>query len=165
MLDSMAKLLESVASSVEGAPTLDLDAQVRRLDDDARRLTLVARPLTRHVGWGSTSPRTARKLRLYIAAVSQCRALVIAVQRRPPSAPTASAAAARAIAEAVRALTALPPGSVVPNAVEALASGEHALFADPEAASHTDPVVRHLHHLAATLTQVAQMPSLASSSH
>ena len=164
MLDSMATLLESVASSAEGAPSLDLDAQVRRLDDDARRLTLVARPLTRHVGWGSTSPRTARRLRLYIAAVSQCRALVIAVQRRPPSAPTASAAAARAIAEAVRALSALPPGSVVPDAMEPLATGEHALFADPEVASHTDPVVRHLHHLAGTLTQVAQKPNSASSS-
>ena len=164
MLDSMATLLESVASYAEGVQDVDLDAQVRRLDDDARRLALVARPLTRHVGWGSTSSRTARRLRLYVAAVSQCRALVIAVQRRPPSAPMATAAAARAIAEAARALSALPPGSAVPAAVEPLASGDHALFADPAAASHTDPVVRHLHHLAATLTQVARMPSLAISS-
>jgi hypothetical protein len=43
-----------------------------------------------------------------------------------------------------------------------LARGDHALFADPAAASHSDPVVRHLHHLAATLTQVAQLPSLTS---
>ncbi|MCW2846628.1 MAG: hypothetical protein JWR90_602 [Marmoricola sp.] len=164
MLDSMATLLESVASTLEGAPSPDLDSQVRRLDDDARRLALVARPLTRHVGWGSTSPRTARRLRLYIAAVSQCRALVIAVQRRPPSAPTASAAAARAIAEAARALSLLPPGSVVPDAVEPLATGQHALFADAGAASHTDPVVRHLHHLAGTLTQVAQAASVPAPS-
>jgi uncharacterized membrane protein YccC len=163
MLDSMATLLESVASSAEGTPSADLDGQMRRLDDDARRLALVARPLTRHVGWGSSSPRTARRLRLYIAAVSQCRALVIAVQRRPPTAPTATAAAARALAEAARALSALPPGSVVPGAVEPLVDGEHALFADPGAAAHTDPVVRHLHHLAGTLTEVAQTSSLASS--
>ena len=163
MLESMATLLESVASYAEGAPVVDLDAQVRRLDEDARKLTLVARPLTRQVGWGSTSPRTARRLRLYVAAVSQCRALVIAVQRRPPSAPQASAAAARAIAEAARALRALPPGAAVPDAVEPLASGDHALFADPDAASHTDPVVRHLHHLAATLAQVAEVPAAASS--
>jgi hypothetical protein len=163
MLDSMATLLESVASYADGASGVDLDAQVRRLDDDLRRLALVARPLTRQVGWGSTSPRTARRLRLYVAAVSQCRALVLAVQRRPPSAPTASAAAARAIAEAARALSAQPPGAVVPDAVEPLASGDHALFADLTAASHTDPVVRHLHHLAATLTQVARMRSLGSS--
>jgi uncharacterized membrane protein YccC len=164
MLDSMATLLESVASYAEGARDADLDSQVRRLDDDARRLALVARPLTRQVGWGSTSPRTARRLRLYVAAVSQCRALVIDVQLRAPSAPTASAAAARAIAEAARALSALPPGVAVPDAVEPLASGDHALFADPAAASHTDPVVRHLHHLAATLTHVARIPSPASSS-
>jgi uncharacterized membrane protein YccC len=163
MLASMATLLESVASYAEGALGVDLDAQVRRLDDDARQLALVARPLTRHLGWGSNSPRTARRLRLYIAAVSQCRALVLAVQRRPPSAPAASAAAARAIAEAARALSALPPGSVVPDAVEPLASGEHVLFADPDVASHTDPVVRHLHHLAATLTQVAEKAPLSSS--
>jgi uncharacterized membrane protein YccC len=163
MLEAMATLLESVASSAEGAPSADLDAQVRRLDDDARRLTLVARPLTRHIGWGSASTRTARRLWLYVAAVSQCRALVIAVQRRPPSAPAACASAARAIAQAARALSALPPGSVVPDAVEPLADGEHALFSDPDVASHTDPVIRHLHHLAATLTQVAQSPSTAFS--
>ena len=163
MLASMATLLESVAAYAEGAASVDLDAQVRRLDDDARQLALVARPLTRHVGWRSTSPRAAGRLRLYIAAVSQCRALVIAVQRRPPSAPTASAAAARAIAEAARALRALPPGSAVPDAVQPLASGEHALFADPAVANHTDPVVRHLHHLAATLTQAAGKPPLVSS--
>jgi len=164
MLNSMATLLESVASYADGARNVDLDAQVRRLDDDARQLALVARPLTRQVGWGSSSPRTARRLRLYVAAVSQCRALVLAVQRQPPSAPMATAAAARGIAEAVRALSALPPGVAVPDAVEPLASGDHALFTDPAAASHADPVVRHLHHLAATLTQVARIPSLASSS-
>jgi Fusaric acid resistance protein-like len=163
MLTSMANLLESVATYADGAPNVDLDAQVRRLDDDARQLALVARPLTRQLGWGSTSPRTARRLHLYVAAVSQCRALAIAVQRRPPSAPTASAAAARAIAQAVFALRALPPGFAVPDAVEPLASGDHALFSDPAAASHTDPVVRCLHRLAGTLTQVAQTPSPASS--
>jgi uncharacterized membrane protein YccC len=162
MLDSMATLLESVASYADGARSIDLDAQVRRLDDDARQLALVARPLTRQIGWGSASPRTARRLRLYIAAVSQCRALVLAVQGRPPSAAAAAAAAARAIAEAVHALSALPPGAAVPEAADPLARGDHALFADPAAASHSDPVVRHLHHLAATLTQVAQLPSLTS---
>jgi len=156
MLDSMATLLDSVASCLEGAPDHVLDAQVRRLDDDARRLTLVARPLTRQVGWGSTSPRTARRLGLYVAAVSQCRALVVALQRRPATAPEASADAARALARAVRALAGQPPGSAVPDAEEPLATGEHVLLAAPGAAAHADPVIRHLHHLAATLTQVAQ---------
>ena len=156
MLSSMAALLESVASYAEGVRVVDLDAQARRLDDDARRLALVARPLTRQVGWGGSSPRTARRLGLYVAAVSQCRSLVLALQRRPPAAPEAYAAAARSIAEAARALSSLPPGSTVPEAEEPLASGDHALFVDPAAASHDDPVVRHLHHLAATLTQVAR---------
>lgn len=87
---------------------------------------------------------------------------MIDVRRRPGSAQTAVAAAARALAEAVRALSALPPGSVVADAMEPLAGGDHALFAGPTAASHTDPVVRDLHHLAGTLTQVAQTPSLAN---
>lgn len=156
MLESMATLLESVAATAEGGSGLDLDAQVRRLDSDARQLALVARPLTRRLGWGSTSVRTGRRLSLYIAAVSQCRALVIATQTRPLSAPVAAAAAARAIAEAARALRTQPPGSAVPEAVAPLDSGELALFAGPDATTHTDPVVRHLHHLAATLTQVAQ---------
>lgn len=162
MLGSMAKLLESVAAVAEGAHGVDLDAQVRRLDDDARRLALVARPLTRQVGWGSDSPRTARRLRLYVAAVSQCRALVVALQRRAPASPRATAAAASAIAEAVEALRTLPPGSPVPAAVRPLADGDQALFSDPAAAAKVDPVVRHLHHLAATLTQVAQAHPLAA---
>lgn len=158
MLGSMAGLLESVASYADGAEVHDLDAQVRRLDDGARRLALIARPLTRQVawGWGSASPRTARRLRLYVAAVSQCRALVVALQHAPPSAPDATAAAARSIAQAVRAMAERPPGAAVPEAEVPLHDGDHALFVDPAAASHDDPVVRHLHHLAATLTQLAQ---------
>lgn len=162
MLESMAALLESVAASAEGSTGLDLDAQVRRLDNDARQVALVARPLTRQLGWGSTSARAGRRLTLYIAAVSQCRALVMATQQRPLSAPTATAAAARAIAEAARALSALPPGSDVPDAVAPLESGEHALFTGSDVTVHTDPVVRHLHHLAATLSQVARLGASAT---
>jgi hypothetical protein len=51
----------------------------------------------------------------------------------------------------------------VPDAVEPLVSGDLALFAETDAVAHAYPVVRHLHHLADTLGQVAQAPSLASS--
>ncbi|NHA69289.1 FUSC family protein [Phycicoccus flavus] len=158
MLSSMVALLEGVATRAEGGPVPDLDARVRRLDDDARRLALVARPLTRQVGWGGAGPRTARRLRLYIASVSQCRALVVALQRRPAVAPDAVAAAARSIVRALRAIAELPPGSVVPDADEPLADADHLLFRDP-AASDEDPAVRHLHHLAATLLQVVRTTS------
>lgn len=154
LLETMASLLTTIAAYAEGSPGQGLDAQVRRLDDDARRLALVARPLTRSLGWG-TSPRTAHRLRLYLAAVAQCRSLAFAVQQHPPSAPGATASAARALAEAAGHLARQGPGEPVPDAVEPIATGDLVLFTDPAAASHTDPVVRTLHHLAATLIEVA----------
>ncbi|KRE63513.1 FUSC family protein [Nostocoides sp. Soil756] len=168
MLTSMIALLDGVgeqAASGPGASTgvaaVDLDARVRRLDDDARRLALVARPLTRQIGWGGAGPRTARRLRLYVAAVSQCRALVVAVQRRPLVAPDAIGAAVAHLAEALRAISQQPPGAAVPAAEDPLAEADHLLFQDA-AASDDDPVVRHLHHLAATLLQVVHTTTASS---
>ena len=172
MLTSMVALLEAVASMVEGRAdtpggaggrggAAGLDARVRRLDDDARRLALVARPLTRQVGFGGAGPRTARRLRLYVAAVSQCRALVVDVQHGPLEVPGSVAAAARSLAAGVEAIRALPPGSEVPDAEDPLIGADRVLFDDPDA-SDDDPVVRHLHHLSATLLQVVRTTSGAT---
>lgn len=160
MLASMVALLDGVGERASGS-AVDLDARVRRLDDDARRLALVARPLTRQVGFGGAGPRTARRLRLYVAAVSQCRALVVAVQRRPLVAPQATAAAVAHLAVALRAIAQQPPGSAVPAAEEPLAEADHLLFRDA-AASDDDPVVRHLHHLTATLLHVVHTTTVSS---
>lgn len=166
MLVAMAAVLDEAASyaaSEEHAGAgARLDALTRTLDDRARRLALVARPLTTVLAVGGSSPRTRRRLGLYVTAVSQCRALTLALQRAPLAAPEATAAAARALAAAVRALTTAPPGAPVPAAATPLADGDLALFGDPAAARADDPVVRHLHHLGSTLSQVAETASTAT---
>lgn len=175
MLTAMIDFLEEAAQYAEdtaagrttrqpgaGSGALRLDACTRTLDDRARRLALVTRPLTRPLVMGSSSPRTRHRLALYIIAVSQCRALSLALQRRPQSATAPAARAARAVAEAARALMAQPPGAAVPAAERPLADGDLALFGDPASALADDPVVRHLRHLASTLSQVAQTPATAA---
>jgi len=167
MLDSMQELLEGVAAYAEGSAGRGagagarLDALTRALDDRARRLALVARPLVRPLVVGNSSPRTRRRLTLYVTAVSQCRALALAVQR-DVAAPGATAAAARALSRAAHALSEQEPGAKVPAAEEPLRDGDLALFGDRAAASADDPVIRHLHHLAATLTQVSQTTPVSS---
>ncbi len=175
MLTAMIDFLEEAARYAEdtaagrttrqrgpGSGALRLDACTRALDDRARKLALVTRPLTRPLVMGNSSPRTRRRLGLYIAAVSQCRALSLALQRRPESATVPAATAARAVAEAARALMARPPGAAVPAAERPLADGDLALFGDRASARADDPVVRSLHHLASTLSQVAQTPATAA---
>jgi len=166
MLESMQDLLEEVARAADrGGPQpgggARLDALTRTLDDRARRLALVARPLLRPLVVGNSSPRTRRRLSLYVTAVSQCRALALAVQR-DLAAPEATAAAARALSRAAHALSEQEPGAKVPAAEEPLRDGDLALFGDRSAASADDPVIRHLHHLAATLTQVSQTTPVSS---
>lgn len=166
VLDAMATVLDEAAAYAGSDDHVGsgarLDALTRALDDRARRLALVAAPLTKPLAVGSSSPRTRRRLGLYVSAVSQCRALTLALQRAPLAAPQATAAAARALADAARALAAEPPGAAAPGAVIPLGLGELALFGDPAAARDDDPVVRHLHHLGATLRQVAQTGDPAS---
>ena len=158
MLEAMGELLEAVAQYAESpvGRRPQLDGLTRALDDRARRLALVARPLTRPLVLGNSSPRTRQRLLLYIAGVSQCRALTLSLQARPVEAPEAVATAARALARAVESLAAQEPGAEVPDAEEPLDHGSIALFGAPGAARDDDPVVRHLHHLGATLTQVAR---------
>jgi hypothetical protein len=55
-----------------------------------------------------------------------------------------------------------PPGAAVPEAERPLADGDLALFGDEASAHADDPVVRSLHHLGSTLSQVAQTPATAA---
>ena len=82
LLESLRELLEAVATYAGGG-RVDLDGLVRALDDRARRIALVARPLTRPLVLGHSPRRTRHRLGLYVTAVTQSRALVEAVQRRP----------------------------------------------------------------------------------
>ncbi|TIC84418.1 FUSC family protein [Nocardioides sp. GY 10127] len=133
----------------------DLDALVRVVDDKARRVALVARPLARSLPSGTVSRGTRRRLGLYVAAVSQCRALVLSLQEAPPAHPGATASAATALAEGLRALTATRIGEKAPDAEEPLSRGGLVLFAGPDADRDDDPVVRHLHHLTSSLGELA----------
>ena len=86
LLEALRELLEGVAAYAGGA-RVDLDALTRALDDRARRIALVARPLTRPLVLGHSPRRTRRRLGLYVTAVTQARALVVALQRRPVTHP------------------------------------------------------------------------------
>ncbi|MCW2792653.1 MAG: hypothetical protein JWO76_1751, partial [Nocardioides sp.] len=155
LLVTLEALLVGVASYA-GGERVDLDALSRALDDRARRVALVAKPLVGPLGRGSASRRTRRRLGLYVAAVAQARALVLSLQRRAVARPDTIVAAARALADAVRALLSADIGEGAPHAGEPLWRSDVALFGDHESARDGDPVVRHLHHLGATLTELAE---------
>nr|WP_281381008.1 FUSC family protein [Nocardioides panaciterrulae] len=155
LLESLRELLEGVAKFADGE-RVDLDGLVRALDDRARRIALVARPLTRPLVLGHSPRRTRRRLGLYVTAVTQCRALVEAAQRRPLEDPAVTVAAARALADAVSALLATGMGAGAPAAEHPLRRSDVALFRDHRSARDEDPVIRHLHHLGATLTEIAE---------
>ena len=155
LLTALGELLEGVASYVEGG-RVDLDALTRALDDRVRRLQLVARPLTRPLVLGNHSPRTRHRLGLYVAGVSQARALTVALQRRPVGDPATTATAARALAEAATRIADATPGGAAPDAQEPLVRGDVALFGEPSGGRSADPVLRQLHHLNATLGELAE---------
>jgi uncharacterized membrane protein YccC len=145
LLTAMARLLDGVASYSEGE-RVDLDALSREVDDRSRRLVLVARPMTRAVTGGSQGARTRHRLRLVVAAVSQARALTVALRRGPLTDPTATATNARCLSEIARrvvetAPAPVPAGRTPPERV---------------ASRHRDPVLRHLAHLEVTLTEIAE---------
>jgi hypothetical protein len=65
-------------------------------------------------------------------------------------------AAACALADAVTALLPADVGEAAPAAEDPLRRSDVALFRDHRSARDEDPVIRHLHHLGATLTALAE---------
>ena len=154
VLACLADLLDAVAGYAEGT-RVDLDALTRALDDRTRGLLLVARPLTRPLVVGNSSPRSRRRLGLYTSAVAQARALVVHVQTRPLADPAVVAEASRALAEAARALTRAGVGAAAPEAEGSLERGDLALFRERSPLGVPDPALRQLYYLDGTLTAVA----------
>lgn len=162
LLGALVGLLEGAASYAEGN-RVDLDGLTRALDDRARRLLLVARPLAGPLFLGSSGSRTRWRLSLFGAAVSQARALALDLQQRPSPETDEDrpmshsvAAASRWLAEAARRMVGMRLGDCAPEVVEPLTPSDRALFGARAAAHDADPVVRHLHHLSATLGQLAE---------
>ena len=156
LLTGLSEMLTGAAAYAEGT-RVDLDPLTRTLDDQARRLTLVYRPLVRPLIPGNSSTGSRRRLQLYVAAVSQCRALSLALQQRPlPDADVAPAA--RALAQAALELTTAGIGQSTPEAEAELQAGDRALF-EHTTGRDDDAAVRHLHHLSATLGQIARSGS------
>ncbi|MGN6332054.1 MAG: FUSC family protein [Motilibacteraceae bacterium] len=101
LLESLAELLDGVADTVAGhGEPRDLDALSRGLDDRARRLELVSRPLTRPLVWGNQSQQTRHRLGLYLSTAVYARGLVVAVRRAHGTVSTAVPDTARALAAA-----------------------------------------------------------------
>ncbi|RLV47890.1 FUSC family protein [Nocardioides mangrovicus] len=155
---AMRDLLLGASTCAEGR-RVDLDAATRVLDDRARRMALVARPMVRPFGVGAgANRRMRRRMELIVVAVSQCRALTVAMNRDGVHDVASVAAACRSLAEAMDVLSAVALGSGAPEAGIPLLEGDRALFA--VGGSSEEAVVRHLHHLSATLFQLAESDPL-----
>ncbi|WP_134736015.1 FUSC family protein [Amycolatopsis sp. CFH S0078] len=162
LLGALHEVLTAAAARLERKPgaEADFDALARDLDHRLYQLALVARPLTRPVLGGTTSPRLRHRLSLYAALTTHGRALAVAM-RSPGSCtrhPEGPVAACTALAEAVEELTAAPPGTGRPAAEGPLARADVALFAyTPAAAGERakDPALRALSHLYHVLCDLA----------
>jgi uncharacterized membrane protein YccC len=155
LLRALGDLLDAAAAFASG-DRVDLDAMSRTLDDRARQLLLVARPLTRPLMAGPRSRTTRHRLGVYVAAVTEARALTMALTRRPVSEPETAATVARALAESARRLTGTAPGRPSDEAEESLERGDEALFGGDSDVRASDPVMRHLQHLADSLAEIAE---------
>ncbi|MBF4161533.1 FUSC family protein [Nocardioides acrostichi] len=161
LFDAMADLLDGAARYADSptpAGAVRLDSRSRVLDDRARGLSLVTQPLTRSSLVGHSSRSTRIRLSRIVAAVHQCRALALDLQSQPAHLLGQSAAACALLADAVRSLRAQGLGEGAPEAVDPLTRSSRALLPerDGDPMRDDDPVVRHLHHLAATLAQLAE---------
>ncbi|MBB4683403.1 FUSC family protein [Amycolatopsis jiangsuensis] len=175
LLGALGELLSAAATRLGRAPgESDFDALARTLDHRLYQLALVARPLTRPVLGGTTSPRLRHRLSLYAALATHGRALAVAMRSpagtcaRHPDGPVA---ACTALATAVEELSEGEPGAARPAAADPLARADVALFAYTPAAAGdraTDPVLRaltHVYHVLRDLTatgppELRRAPSL-----
>jgi uncharacterized membrane protein YccC len=103
-LDAVAAILEETASAWEGDDSANPTALVRRMEDQLRRLALVARPLTRPLISGADPALMRHRLMLDAAAARHLRALATA-----PPRPTDGAEFAQACRALARIVTGLPP--------------------------------------------------------
>jgi uncharacterized membrane protein YccC len=112
VLDAMAAVLEETAAAWEGTDPAVPAALVRTMEDQLRRLALVARPLTRPLISGADPALMRRRLALYAAGARHVRALAAAPPRQDESGAE-FAQACRALAGIVRGL--LSDGAVAPD--------------------------------------------------
>lgn len=157
LLDALVELLEAAAAWAESAdPPPDLDRLSRSLDDRARQLELVARPLTRTQIWGGQSPRTRHRVGLYLSTASHARALTVGLRRSAGPSSAHVPAACRALSDAASRLTEAAPGRPAPSLDEPLTEADQALFHQAPRGQATDPVLRPLVHLHGVLTELAE---------
>ncbi len=157
LLDALAGLLDAAVEALEnhgGRP--DLDALSRGLDDRARRLQLVTKPLTRPLVWRNQSQHTRHRLGLYLSTAVFGRDLTVGLRRHVSCDAAAAADACRALAQTSAALCAARRDRPVPEAAEPLDRADEALFRDRSCTPDADPVLRPLLHLHATLAELAQ---------
>jgi hypothetical protein len=153
VLEALGDLLDAVARRLDGAST-SLDAVAYRLEDHARSAALVSQPLIHPLLTRRVADRNRRSLDLHLAAVTQARALVVAVQRRRVADPATARAAAMRLAKAAHSMGALRSPTATADILE---STELSLFTDPEALRGGDPATRQLHHLASTLRSINEL--------
>ncbi len=166
LLTGLADLLTTAADWAEGRRHgVDLDALSRVVDDRARQVALVARPMTHLLVWGHESPRVRHRVGLYVATTAHARALVLGLQRTTGSDPGAVAASCRALADAVTRLEGAAPGRPAPSVDEPLRQAEEAAFVLDRDGDGTAlrSALLHLHdtllELAATVPPLPEAPA------
>jgi hypothetical protein len=162
LLEALARLLDRVAAG-DAPPAAskdgddeddeddgprDPDALVRALENRARQLALVGKPLTRPLVWGNDSLRSRHRISLYAGMSAHGRMLVTALRRSPVRAPAAVAEVCAVLAEAARSMAKGDPAGLE------LESAERLL----DAAEHEGPAgdaLRPLVHLHRSLVELA----------
>ena len=166
LLDALGDLLRGAAATLQPEDTRpDLDALSRGLDDCARRMQLVTRPMTRPLVWRNQSQHTLHRLGLYTSTSVYARHLVVAMRRHVACDPAAAAEVCRALADACSALSEARRDHPVTEAIEHLHRADGALFRDRTCTPDGDPVLRPLLRMHSTLAEVAQGGRLAPVPH
>ncbi|HEX5496554.1 MAG TPA: FUSC family protein, partial [Mycobacteriales bacterium] len=159
LLTALGDLLTAAATCLEsGGAGPDLDALSRALDNRARELALVAKPLALPLPMGGGSPRVRHRLGLYAMTAAHARALAVGIRRHGPEPAPGAAAACRALAEAAGQLAEAVPGRPARSVSGSLAAADTAVFSGRPGGSGpraTDPVLRPLVDLHGVLTDLA----------
>lgn len=157
-------LSELVSAAAEHLDTLgarpDLDASSRALDEQARQLNLLARPLTRPLLAMASASLARHRLGLFATAAAHARALAVAIRAVVETRPL-EAQAGRALASAAQQLAGMERTERVEAMLEPLAAATEALVQAALTAPRgkaADPVVQALVHLHDALADLGNLP-------
>jgi uncharacterized membrane protein YgaE (UPF0421/DUF939 family) len=165
LLAALSELLAAAADRLDGTTIAgaDLDALIRRLEDQQRQVTLTMKPFTMPLIFGNMRPRAHHRLDLYAATTAHARALAIALRHPYVGDATQLAAACRALASAAADLAATRHGELRRAVTACFANADSALLTHisltPDS-SGTDAVTHSLVQLEYLLLDLTGAPAV-----